>query len=65
MTAIDHPDPAPRWQRYSTVEADPVFTPLGGDAGLNVGHGANHVAYLLCYLRPTSEPKAGAKVESA
>jgi len=39
------------WQRYSTVEADPVFTPLGGDAGLNVGHGANHVAYLLCYLR--------------
>ncbi|CAK9015675.1 Oligopeptidase A [Durusdinium trenchii] len=39
------------WQRYSLVEADPAFTPLGGDAGLNVGHGANHVAYLLCYLR--------------
>jgi len=39
------------WQRYSAVEASPVFTPLGDDAGLHVGHGANHIAYLLCYLR--------------
>ncbi|CAL1141168.1 unnamed protein product [Cladocopium goreaui] len=51
------------WQRYSTVEADPIFTPLGGDAGLNVGHGANHVAYLLCYLRVASilQNKGGRK----
>merc|ERR1712232_610016 len=39
------------WQRYSAVEASPIFTPLGDDAGIHVGHGANHIAYLLCYLR--------------
>ncbi|CAJ1394563.1 unnamed protein product [Effrenium voratum] len=42
------------WQRYSAIPADPSFTPLGPDAGINVGNGANHVAYLLCYLRVAS-----------
>merc|ERR1712061_121324 len=39
------------WQRYSPVIAHPMYTPLGEDAGLYLGQGANHIAYLLCYLR--------------
>merc|ERR1712232_225522 len=39
------------WQRYSAVEASPIFTPLGDDAGIHLGNGSNHIAYLLCYLR--------------
>lgn len=52
-----HPKPPTkvRWQRYSAIPADPSFTPLGPDAGINVGNGANHVAYLLCYLRPAAQ----------
>jgi len=39
------------WQRYSPIEAHPGFTPLGEDPGLHIGQGANHIAYLLCYMR--------------
>jgi len=39
------------WQRYSPVTVHPAFHPLGEDAGLYLGQGASHVAYLLCYLR--------------
>lgn len=39
------------WQRYSPVTAHSAFTPFGDEAGIYLGQGANHVAYLLCYLR--------------
>eukprot|EP00929_Paragymnodinium_shiwhaense_P090567 TRINITY_DN50745_c0_g1_i1.p1 TRINITY_DN50745_c0_g1~~TRINITY_DN50745_c0_g1_i1.p1 ORF type:complete len:732 (-),score=178.55 TRINITY_DN50745_c0_g1_i1:29-2224(-) len=39
------------WQRYSPFEAHPGFTPLGESCGLHIGQGANHIAYILCYMR--------------
>lgn len=53
------------WQRYSLVPAHPGFSPLGEDAGLFVGQGSNHVAYLLCYLRADAILYAGQAARSA
>jgi len=39
------------WQEFSLVPASPSFSPLGEDAGGCLALGANHVAYMLCYLR--------------
>merc|ERR1712125_246403 len=39
------------WQRYSPFEAHAGFTPLGESCGLHLAHGANHIAYILCYMR--------------
>lgn len=42
------------WQRYSPITAHPAFTPLGEDAGVYIGQGSTHIAYLLCYVRVDS-----------
>lgn len=39
------------WQQFSLVPASSSFSPLGDDAGGCLALGANHVAYMLCYLR--------------
>jgi len=39
------------WQKFSPVPAHPSYHPFGGESGLYLGNGANHIGYLLCYLR--------------